>query len=151
MQASGLTLRRFWTVFFAILLGPVEQVLWKPVSTIRARGLLRPRWRLHVLPGAERHVLHCVATLRRDLRGESYNTIYLSIYIYIYGTPPPCTHACLLNLGFGKGWVLGMPLFPAFLRNLSCRTAWVNGIGGVPVDIMFVPYLEVQNSRRGPR
>ena len=88
MQASGLTLRRFWTVFFAILLGPVEQVLWKPVSTIRARGLLRPRWRLHVLPGAERHVLHCVATLRRDLRGGSYNTIYIYIYIYIYGTPP---------------------------------------------------------------
>ena len=31
-------------------------------------------------------------------------------YIYM-APPPPCTHACLLNLGFGKAWVLGMPLF----------------------------------------
>ena len=32
--------------------------------------------------------------------------------------PPPCTHACLLNLGFEKGWVLGMPLFP----KSTCRS-----------------------------
>ena len=49
--------------------------------------------------------------------GGGYHVyIYICIlYIYIHGNPPPpppCTHACLLNLGFGKGWVLGMPLFP---------------------------------------
>ena len=34
-------------------------------------------------------------------------SIYIYLYIYIwYPPPPPCTHAGLLNLGFGKGWVL---------------------------------------------
>ena len=36
-----------------------------------------------------------------------HGTLSLPVYIYIYMVPPPpCTHACLPNLGFGKGWVL---------------------------------------------
>ena len=38
-----------------------------------------------------------------------YVYMYICIYVYMYiymVPPPPCTHACLLNLGFGKGWVL---------------------------------------------
>ena len=38
-----------------------------------------------------------------DLGGGGGGGVTIYIYIYIYGTPPPpCTHACLLSLGFGK-------------------------------------------------
>ena len=47
------------------------------------------------------------------------------IYIYIWMVPPPCTHACVLNLGFWKGWVLGMPLFPS----LSPKSQLQTGVG----------------------
>ena len=50
---------------------------------------------------------------------------YIYIYIYMVPHPPPCTHACLLNLGFGKRWVLGMPLFPC----LSPKSQLQNGVG----------------------
>ena len=48
--------------------------------------------------------------------------IYIYIYIYIW-YPPPCTHAFLLNLSFGKVWVLGMPYLP------RVRMAWILGLG----------------------
>ena len=81
----------------------------------------------------------------------TYQYKYIYIYIYMDGTPPHVPTPVFSISAFGKDGFLGCPCSQAFLRNLSCRPAWVNGIGGVPVDIMFVPYLEVQNSRRGPR
>ena len=55
-----------------------------------------------------------------------YIYICIYIYIYIYMVPPPCTHAFLLNLSFGKVRVLGMPLHPHLPH---CRMAWVLGLG----------------------
>ena len=62
MQASGLTLLHFWTELLQYcwdLLGRVEQPTFIALgsSTSSTRGLLRPRGRLHVLPGAERRLL----------------------------------------------------------------------------------------------
>ena len=57
----------------------------------------------------------------------THTHIYIYIYIYIYMVPhPSCTHAFLLNLSFGKVWVLGMPLY-AHLPHV--RMAWVLGLG----------------------
>ena len=52
--------------------------------------------------------------------------IDMCIYIYMVPPPPPCTHAFLLNLSFGKVWVLGMPLYPHLPH---VRIAWVVGLG----------------------
>ena len=65
-------------------------------------------------------------------------------------TPPVPTPVFSIS-ALGRHGFLGCPCFHALLRNLSCRTACVNGIGGVPVDPMFLPYLRIQNSRRGRR
>ena len=82
-----------------------------------------------------------------------YLYICIYIYIYIHGNPPPppmyprLSSQSRLWEGMGS-WDA---LVPMAFSETSCRTAWVNGIGGVPVDTMFVPYLEVENSHRGPR
>ena len=62
---------------------------------------------------SSRNLSHLSQKGFREFKGHiclcvSVSRVYKCMYvcIYIYGTPPPCTHACLPNLGFGKGWVL---------------------------------------------
>ena len=79
------------------------------------------------------------------------STLHSYINIYMVPHPPHVPTPVFSISALGSDGFLGCPCSHAFLQNLSCRTAWVNGIGGVPVDIMFVSHVELQNSRRGPR
>ena len=80
-----------------------------------------------------------------------HTCIHMYIYIYMVPPPPRVPTPVFSISALGRDGFLGCPCSHAFLRNLSCRPAWVNGIGRVPVDRMFLPYLQAQNSRRGPR
>ena len=66
---------------------------------------------------------------------DIYIYIYLFVYLYLYiWYPLPPMYPRLSSQYFsisalGRHGFLGCPCFHAFLRNLSCRTACVNGIG----------------------
>ena len=86
---------------------------------------------------------------RPDIYIYIYTHTHIYIYIYIYGTPPHVPtpfYAFLLNLSFGKVWVLGMPLYPHLPH---VRMAWVLGLGESACNPNFLPCVSTR-LRPGP-